>query len=257
MRLILVLFFVLNSCSQDKVRTKNDSRLKPLEPFLIEESGRVYNHIRKYYTVIENSEKVRQFHAAALRVNRGLFLYLRKHKQLDLIKNYKWKYDTIRDPRLDTWYYSGGKFLSTTAFVSYFENEYQAGYIAAHLLAHDLLGHHEVQQAEGIKKGVAFKINILTQEPEVAERQIGRMSDGLEWVQNNHSYNAAEEMAADRLAMKIMGHARLDAREAPVILEKLLDLHQTQLGVNYLIRHPADTRRIRSYVSSFPSIEGL
>lgn len=181
--------------------------------------------------------------------------YMNANNYGDLIKDYKWEVNVVKNDQKNAWCMPGGKIVVYTGILSATKDNAGLATVLGHEVAHAIAGHSAermsndmAMQGLGSLAGAALSNSPKVQAIFNAGYGIGGQLATLKFSRN-------QELEADRLGLIFMAMAGYNPQTATGFWERMASASNGSKPPEFLSTHPSDATRIAQIQRYIPEAQ--
>lgn len=208
-------------------------------------SNSQYNQVLRDAEVIRGTPQAQMVQNAGLRIKTAVEKYLRENNQTDLISDYAWEFNLLKDDQVNAWCMSGGKVAFYTGIMPICKDERGVAVVMGHEVAHAIARHGNERMSQGMVQqlgGVALTVALAEKPAETQALFLQAYGIGSQ-VGVLLPFSRTHESEADRLGLIFMAMAGYDPHEAPEFWKRMA-ARGGQAPPEFLSTHPSNQTRI-------------
>lgn len=247
----LLLIAILVGCTKVPVTGRRQLNMLP-ESQLMSMSLTQYQSFLKENKTITGSNDAKLVKSVGSKISAAVQTYLKKHKQGDRIKNFKWEFNLVDDETVNAWCMPGGKVVFYTGILPITKDEKGMAVVMGHEIAHAIARHGNERMSQGlIVQGGGIALSVaLAEKPELAQG-LFLQSYGIGSQLGMLKFSRMHESEADKMGLIFMAMAGYDPREAVKFWERMAAQGGSK-PPQFLSTHPSDATRIADLKEFMP-----
>ncbi|MEQ9262810.1 MAG: M48 family metallopeptidase [Owenweeksia sp.] len=182
-------------------------------------------------------------------IKNGVEEYLRQERHLELIEDYRWEFNLIKeDQTVNAWAMPGGKVAFYTGILPICETKQGVAVVMGHEVAHAIARHGNERMSQGLVQqlgGVALAVALKDKPAETQALFMGAYGVASQ-VGVLLPFSRTHESEADHLGLIFMAMAGYDPREAPKFWQRMEARSGGGQPPEFLSTHPSHTTRINN-----------
>lgn len=250
--LILISFFVLNSCSKVPISGRKQFRMLPSSTML-SMSATNYDAFLKDNPLSKDQKNTRLVKRTGNKISKAVTNFLKEEGQSKRIKGFDWEFNLVKSNVPNAWCMPGGKVVFYEGILPFTKNETGIAVVMGHEIAHAIAKHGNERMSQQLVLqlgGMALDV-ALKEKPEKT-RQIFFQAYGIgSKVGVQLPYSRKHESEADKLGLVFMAKAGYDPREAIKFWERMAASGGNK-PPEILSTHPSDDNRIKALKEFMP-----
>ncbi|MGB0176574.1 MAG: M48 family metallopeptidase [Owenweeksia sp.] len=180
-------------------------------------------------------------------IKNGVEAYLRQEKRSDLIEDYNWEFNLIKDDQtVNAWAMPGGKVAFYTGIMPICETKEGVAVVMGHEVAHAIARHGNERMSQGLVQqlgGVALAVAIRDKPAETQALFMGAYGVASQ-VGVLLPFSRTHESEADHLGLIFMAMAGYNPTEAPKFWQRMDARAGGSQPPEFLSTHPSHSTRI-------------
>jgi predicted Zn-dependent protease len=251
--IIICLLGFLNSCATVPLTERKSLHLVS-DSELVALSIEQYDSTLKASKLSSDPQKVQMVRRVGARIAKATEDLLRERGLEAEIKNFKWEFNLIDDPKVvNAWCMPGGKVAVYTGILPIVKDETGLAVVMGHEIAHAIAKHGNERMSEGLLVqlgGVGLSVALGTQPGATHDlfMQAYGVTTGV-GIMLPHS--RLQESEADHIGLILMAKAGYDPREA-IPFWKRMNEQGGSRPPEFLSTHPAPESRIQDIQALIP-----
>lgn len=249
----LWLSLVLTACSTVPITGRRQLDLVPSDQIMAMSADQ-YKQFMAEHEVVTGTEQSRMVKRVGERISAAVEKYLAEHGKADLVKNYKWEFNLIKDPSANAWAMPGGKVVVYTGILDITQTEAGLATVMGHEIAHAVAQHGNERMSQALLTqlgGTALSIALSQNPSQTNELFMAAYGLGTQ-VGVLLPYSRLQESEADRLGLVFMAMAGYDPRKAVDFWQRMEAKSQGGAPPEFLSTHPAHQTRIERIKQYLP-----
>lgn len=202
-----------------------------------------YQQTLKTGNVVSNTTAATQVKNVGNRIAKAAAQYYTSIGRQDLIANYNWEFNLLKDDQLNAWCMPGGKVAVYTGILPVTKTETGLAVVMGHEISHAIAGHgneriSQATAAQGLGQIIGGSISNQQMASIFAQAYPVGAQVGL------LSYGRKQELEADQMGLYLMAMAGYDPREAQPFWQRMEDASSgSQRAPEFLATHPSPENR--------------
>jgi len=213
-----------------------------------------YRQFMQEHEVVTGTPDARMVDRVGRRVRQAVERYLAKIGRSEIVEDYRWEFNLIKDESANAWAMPGGKVAVYTGILQVTEDETGLAVVMGHEVAHVIAQHGSERMSQALLTqlgGAALSV-ALSSEPD-GTRQWFLAAYGLgAQVGILLPYSRLHESEADRLGLIFMAMAGYDPREAVDFWRRMEKQSEKGAPPEFLSTHPSHQTRIDNLKAYLP-----
>ena len=182
-------------------------------------------------------------------IKNGVEAYLRQEGQLELIEDYNWEFNLIKDDAtVNAWAMPGGKVAFYTGIMPICASKEGVAVVMGHEVAHAIARHGNERMSQGLVQqlgGVALAVAVRDKPAETQALYMSAYGVASQ-VGVLLPFSRTHESEADHLGLIFMAMAGYDPHEAPKFWQRMESQSGGAQPPEFLSTHPSHTTRINN-----------
>ena len=213
-----------------------------------------YSKVLQQSKLSPNVAEVQMVRNVGARIARATEDLLREKGMEEDLRNYKWEFNLIDDPKtVNAWCMPGGKVAVYTGILPVTRDETGLAVVMGHEIAHAVAKHGNERMSQGLLAqlgGVALSVALSTQPAAATDLFLSAYGMGTQ-VGILLPYSRVQESEADKIGLALMARAGYDPREAVPFWKRMNEKGGSR-PPEFLSTHPAPETRIREIEAFLP-----
>jgi predicted Zn-dependent protease len=241
--LVLLLFFVISSCSKVPMTGRKQLNLLP-ESDLMAMSLTSYNDFLSTNNVVKSGEAQTMVKRVGAKIAASVEDYLSKHRQGSRVKDFNWEFNLVDDPTVNAWCMPGGKVVFYTGILPICKDEEGLAVVMGHEIAHAIARHGNERMSQGLAiQFVGVAGNVALSQKSDTVRQIFNVAYGLgSQLGLVLPYSRMHESEADEMGIMFMAMAGYNPEGAPDFWDRMSAAGGAR-PLEFLSTHPDPSKR--------------
>ena len=213
-----------------------------------------YIQFMQEHEVVTGTPDARMVDRVGRRIRQAVESYMAEIGRSDIVEDYRWEFNLIKDESANAWAMPGGKVAVYTGILPVTENETGLAVVMGHEVAHVIAQHGSERMSQALltQLGGAALGAALSNEPD-GTRQWFMAAYGLgAQVGILLPYSRLHESEADRLGLIFMAMAGYDPRESVDFWRRMEKQSEKGAAPEFLSTHPSHQTRIGNLKSYLP-----
>jgi len=240
------------SCYKVPVTGRRQMHLLP-ESMLMSMSFTSYKDVLNKSKVLPaTDERVQLIQKVGNKMSAAVALYLKRSKQTERIKGFKWEYQVIEDKIINAWCMPGGKIVFYTGILPLTMDETGIAVVMGHEIAHAIARHGNERMSQGLALqlgGIALQVAVSEKSQETQElfNQSYGITSGLGML----AFSRKHESEADKMGLVFMAMAGYDPKKAVDFWQRMAKSGGPNVPA-LISTHPSDEKRIKDIKEFLP-----
>jgi predicted Zn-dependent protease len=213
-----------------------------------------YTKVIQQSKLSHNPAEVQTVKNVGGRIARATEGLLKEKGMAEDIRNYKWEFNLIDDPKtVNAWCMPGGKVAVYTGILPVTRDETGLAVVMGHEIAHAVAKHGNERMSQGLLAqlgGIALSVALSTQPAATTDLFLSAYGIGTQ-VGVLLPYSRVQEAEADKIGLALMARAGYDPREAVPFWKRMNEKGGSR-PPEFLSTHPAPETRIREIEAYLP-----
>ncbi len=246
--LFLAFVFFIGSCKTVPLTGRKQLNLIPSDQ-IQSLSNDQYSQVLNQSNLERNTEWSNWVKSVGTDIKNGVENYLRQENRMDLIEDYNWEFNLIKDDDMvNAWAMPGGKVAFYTGIMPICKDRNGVAVVMGHEVAHAVARHGNERMSQGLVQqlgGVALAVAINDKPAETQALFMGAYGVASQ-VGVLLPFSRTHESEADQLGLIFMAMAGYDPQEAPRFWQRMAAQSGGAQPPEFLSTHPSHTTRINN-----------
>ena len=255
---IIAVFLVFLGCKTNVLTGKKTLNFYGDNKQLFATSLQQYQSFINENEVVTNTKEADLVKSIGEDIARAAQIYFNYKGQPNMLNDYNWEYNLVKNKQVNAWCMPGGKIVFYTGIMPIAANPDGIAAIMGHEVAHALADHGAqrmslsiVQQAGSIITSEAAKNQDAQKQQQIMMAYgVGTTLGGMLPFSRKH------ESEADKIGLELMTIAGYNPEEAPKLWERM-KAQSKGSQPEFLSTHPSEVRRIANLQSWIPGAKAL
>lgn len=180
------------------------------------------------------------------RIARSTEALLKQSGQHELVKEFAWQFNLVKDSTANAWCMPGGKVVFYTGILHMTKDENGMAVVMAHEIAHAVAQHGNERMSQQLAASLGYvALDIALSEKPEQTRSLFLTAYGIgATVGFILPFSRKHESEADEIGLYLMAYAGYDPREAPKFWERMILMSPGGSVPEFLSTHPSHETRI-------------
>lgn len=248
-----LIVMLLAACSTVPVTGRKQLDLVPSDQ-LMAMSADQYQQFMSEHEVITGTAESQMVKRIGERISTAVENYLARQDKSELVADYNWEFNLVKDSSANAWAMPGGKVAVYTGILPVAETESGLATVMAHEVAHAIAQHGNERMSQGLLTqlgGMALSV-ALSQNPSQANNLFMSAYGLGTQVGVLLPYSRLQESEADHLGLIFMAMAGYDPREAVEFWQRMDAQANGEAPPEFLSTHPSHGTRIEQIKENLP-----
>lgn len=253
----LILAFVMLSCSSVPVTGRRQLNIIP-QGQMLSMSVQEYGTFLKENKLSTNPEQIALVTRVGTRIQHAVERYMAEKNMSDLIKEYKWEFNTVESAEVNAWCMPGGKVVVYTGILPVTADETGLAVVLGHEIAHAIAQHGSERMSQQLIAqygGMALETALQNKPAETKNLWMSVYGVGAQYGALL-PYSRLQESEADHMGIIFMAMAGYDPAQAVAFWERMSAQAGGQKPPEFMSTHPADATRIADIKKWMPEALG-
>ncbi len=202
--------------------------------------------------VVKNTADARAIEKVGQRIATAAERWLTANGYAGYLKDYRWEYNLVQDPKVNAWCMPGGKIVFYTGILPICQGETGIAVVMGHEVAHALADHGAQRMSAGMLQQIgAVAGNIAIQDP-AALNAFNQAYGVGSTVGLMLPFSRSHETEADRIGLQIMAIAGYNPDEAAELWQRM-KAQGNGAPPEFLSTHPSNETRISNLTQWAPA----
>lgn len=244
---LLVGLLTLTTCQRVMFSDRQQLKLLPSH-LMLSMSVDQYRDFLSTHKVIQGTGDANRVQRVGNRIAQASERLLTEMGKGDLIKNFDWQFNLVKDDAANAWCMPGGKVVFYTGILPITKDEPGMAVVMGHEIAHALAQHGNERMSQQMAQAVGYTaLDIALQEKPQQTKDLFLAAYGVgTTVGLTLPYSRLQESEADEIGLYLMAYAGYDPREAPKFWQRMQEMSAGAQGPEFLSTHPSHETRIRN-----------
>ena len=243
---LLAAVIFISSCKTVPLTGRSQLNLLPSSQML-SLSNDQYNEVLNQSQVVTGTSEAQMVQTVGVRIKNAVEKYLRDNNKSELIEDYNWEFNLLKDDQVNAWCMAGGKVAFYTGIMPVCQDENGVAVVMGHEVAHAIARHGNERMSQALVQqlgGVALSVALAEKPEETQALFLSAYGIGSQ-VGVLLPFSRTHESEADHLGLIFMAMAGYDPHGAPEFWKRMA----AQSGgapPEFLSTHPSNETRIRN-----------
>jgi predicted Zn-dependent protease len=251
---LIIALCLLVACTTVPLTGRNQLILIP-ESQVMALSLDQYDQFLAKHEVVKGTDAAQMVQRVGSRIQKAVTTYLERNGQADLLNDYQWEFNLVKDKQVNAFCMPGGKVVVFTGILSITENESGLATVMGHEIGHAIARHGNERMSQGLVAqlgGVALGAALSSRPQETRELFMAAYGLGAQ-VGVLLPYGRLQETEADHLGLIFMAMAGYDPHQAVNFWQRMESQKDQATPPEFLSTHPSHATRIADIKNYLPT----
>lgn len=254
MKKLFVALLLLTACSKVPITNRNQVNLLPESQMIAMSLAEYRDFLQEHPPAPASDPNTQLVQRTGLRVKDAVISYMKKNKQYDKIKNYKWEFNLVNSKEVNAWCMPGGKVVVYSGLLAVTQDEPSLALVMGHEIGHAIARHGNERMSQALMAqfgSIALDVATYKQDPQ--KRALFQSAYGIgATVGVLLPFSRLQETEADKLGLVFMAMAGYNPQGAPDFWKRMAAQNSGGKPPEFLSTHPSDATRIKNIKDFMP-----
>lgn len=207
-----------------------------------------YNQVLSESQVVNNTPEAFMVKKVGKDISAAVERYLKQEGHSELIEDFNWEFNLLKDDAVNAWCMPGGKVAFYTGIMPICKDEAGVAVVMGHEVAHAIARHGNERMSQGLVQqagGMALAVAIEEKPEETKALFMGAYGVASQ-VGALLPFSRLHESEADQLGLTFMAMAGYNPEEAPAFWKRMAQQSGGAGVPEFLSTHPSHDTRIEN-----------